>query len=414
LRPSHSQHDTIARTREVTVRAPLSYRDFRILWASTVLAGTGFRAQVVALGWLILESTDSAFMVGLGVGVSMAPNAVFGLLGGAVVDRFDRRWVLAIGGLAMGVNALALGFVALGDTDLLFLLLLTFAGGSLWSVQQIARQSYAFDIVGSGTAVRGLSLTNLAQRFGGIAGGLGAGLVLTRAGPGEAYFVTAVCFFAAGLLITLARSEGEDAPLHRTAVLANLREYTREIGRNRTLATLILLTAAVEVLGFSHLSALPILARDRLGGDGGTLGLLTAVSAGGGILGIVLFSFVGDRLPRGLAFLAVLCCFGVSIILLGASNSVAFAVAALIAVSGLAALSDVLSQSLVQLSVPNEMRGRAMGSWMLAIGMAPAGHLQMGALASGMGVTTALLVNGAGLLLLALFAGASVGRVRRL
>jgi hypothetical protein len=55
-----------------------------------------------------------------------------------------------------------------------------------------------------------------------------------------------------------------------------------------------------------------------------------------------------------------------------------------------------------------------MGSWMLAIGMAPAGHLQMGALASGMGVTTALLVNGAGLLLLALFAGASVGRVRRL
>jgi MFS family permease len=212
----------------------------------------------------------------------------------------------------------------------------------------------------------------------------------------------------------MARSAGDSAPVLRTAVLANLREYTLEIGRNRTLATLIVLTAAVEVLGFSHLSALPILARDELGGDGGTLGLLSAVSAAGGIVGIVLFSAVGDRLPRGPAFLGVLCLFGVSIMLLGASNTLVFAIAALIAVSALAALSDVLSQSLVQLSVPNEMRGRAVGSWMLAIGMAPGGHLQIGALASGLGVSAALFINGAGLLILALACGAGVGRVRRL
>jgi MFS family permease len=344
----------------------------------------------------------------------MAPNAVFGLLGGAVVDRYDRRRILRFGGLAMGLNAIALGLVALGSADLPLLLLLTFAGGSLWSVQQTARQSYAFDIVGSRTAVRGLSLTNLAQRFGGIAGGLGAGLVLSQAGAGETYFATAVCFIASGVVILFARSPGEEAPLQRTAVLANLREYTREIGRNRTLATLIVLTAAVEIFGFSHLSALPVLARDELGGDGGTLGLLSAVSAAGGIAGIVVFSFVGDRIPRGLAFLGVLCLFGVSIMLLGASNSVAFAIAALVLVSALAALSDVLSQSLVQLSVPNEMRGRAMGSWMLAIGMAPGGHLQIGALASGLGVSAALFLNGAGLLILALASAAGAGRVRRL
>jgi MFS family permease len=138
------------------------------------------------------------------------------------------------------------------------------------------------------------------------------------------------------------------------------------------------------------------------------------VSAAGGIAGIVVFSFVGDRIPRGLAFLGVLCLFGVSIMLLGASNSVAFAIAALVLVSALAALSDVLSQSLVQLSVPNEMRGRAMGSWMLAIGMAPGGHLQIGALASGLGVSAALFLNGAGLLILALASAAGAGRVRRL
>ena len=70
---------------------------------------------------------------------------------------------------------------------------------------------------------------------------------------------------------------------------------------------------------------------------------------------------------------------------------------ALAAVSGLAALSDVLSQGLVQLSVPNEMRGRAMGSWMLAIGTAPVGHLQMGALASGVGVSRSSTVRWIGI-----------------
>jgi MFS family permease len=392
----------------------MSYRDFRVLLAATVLASTGFRAQVVVLGWLLLERSDSAFIVGLGTAVLMSPNALFGLAGGAMVDHYDRLSVLKLGAVGIAINALLLAAVAFNGSNLVLILGLTFLGGTIWSLQQTARQSYALDIVGAASVIRGLSYTTLSQRVGGIVGGLGAGAVIDLWGPGEAYAITALFFLASAIAISLAKAEGDHSPRQRQAVLANLREYTRELGHNRSLATVILLTAGVEILGFSHQSALPILARDVLGGGGGTLGLLTAVSSLGGIAGVLLFSMSGDRLPKGLSFLAVLMVFGVAIVLLGASHTLAIAVLTLLIVSAMAALSDVLSQSLVQLSVPNEMRGRAVGSWMLAIGIGPLGHLQIGALVTVIGVSSALTVNGVGLLVLAVLATAGVERLRKL
>ena len=103
-----------------------------------------------------------------------------------------------------------------------------------------------------------------------------------------------------------------------------------------------------------------------------------------------------------------------ALIFLGISGNLQVAIVAVTIVSGLAALSDVLSQSLVQVAVPNEMRGRAMGSWALAIGVAPLGHLQIGALTTGVGVSSALVANGVGLVLLALGAALAVKRLRSL
>ena len=90
------------------------------------------------------------------------------------------------------------------------------------------------------------------------------------------------------------------------------------------------------------------------------------------------------------------------------------AILAITLVNGLAALSDILSQSLVQSVVPNEFRGRAMGSWTLAVGMGPLGHVQIGALAAAFGVTFALATHGVGLLILAAGSLALFPRLRRL
>ena len=90
------------------------------------------------------------------------------------------------------------------------------------------------------------------------------------------------------------------------------------------------------------------------------------------------------------------------------------ALAALIVVAGMATASDVLTQSMMQLSVPDHLRGRAMGFWVFAIGWAPVGHLQLGALSVIIGVDKALLINGVALILVGVIAAIAVPRLRKL
>lgn len=392
----------------------LKYADFRVLLASAVLGGIGFRGQLVAVGWILLEKSDSPLIVGLGIGAFLAPNTLLGILGGAVIDRLDRRLVLRLASLGVSLNTLILGLLTLHSVEVWQVILLTTTGGAIWSLIQTSQPSYTYDIVGAEDAARGLAIVSLAMRVGGVIGALATGAILSTWGPGEAYLALAAAHLLSSLTILLARSKGQAAPASTLPVWENVREYAGELKRNRTLAWLIVLTAAVEVFGFSHLSALPVLIRDELGGDGGDLGLVSSLSSVGGIIAILAFSARADAPRKGLAFLAVLAGFGLSIILLGTSTTVLYAIFAAALVSGFAALSDVLSQVLVQLAVPNEMRGRAMGTWALAIGVAPLGHLQMGALIDAFGAPTALAFNGLGLIIVALAASLLVGRIRRL
>jgi hypothetical protein len=238
--------------------------------------------------------------------------------------------------------------------------------------------------------------------------------MLSESGATTAYVTLAVTQLLTAFVLRWARAAGQAAPVARPPVGDGMREFLVELGRNRTLALLVALTAAVEVFGFSFLSVMPSLARDKLDTGPGGLGLLNAFGAVGGLVAILLITVHGEVAQKGRAFLLVLLLFGASIVLLGVSSSFALALAGIAAVNALAALSDLLSQSLIQSAVHNDLRGRAMGSWLLAIGLGPAGHLQMGALAAFAGVTAALVLNGLGLVFVAALTIVGAKSIRRL
>ena len=139
----------------------------------------------------------------------------------------------------------------------------------------------------------------------------------------------------------------------------------------------------------------------------------SAGAVGGIAASLVLAGMTGST-RRGLVFLAAIYGLGTSLILLSAAGLFALALLALLLVAVLATVSDVLTQSMMQLSVPNRLRGRAMGSWVLAVGASPLGHLQMGVLAVTFGVGGALLINGGVLIAVAILATVAAPRLRRL
>ena len=382
---------------------------------STIFSAFGMMGETVALGWIALELTDSSFMVGLVMGARMIPQFLLGIPAGAVVDMADRRLFIPLINIASAVPSSILGLVLMFELEQFWhVVALAIVAGSLAPFQQTARQSYAYDIVGPAMAVQGLATMMLASRLGGLIGAVVAGSVIARMGSGMAFFLIAGSQIMAGLIVTLVRSSGQAAPSVRESVLANLKGYMREIRRNYTLQQLMFFTGAVEMLGFSHQTLLPSLARDvmRVGAEG--LGFMSGVQSVGGIIGVAVLAALGGIRRKGMAFLIVIHVFGGALVLLAYAPSLTVVILVLAVISASAALSDVLSQSLMQLNVPNELRGRAMGSWVLAIGTAPVGHMQIGGLATLVGVASALIFNGVGLVVLAATTTLFSARLRRL
>ncbi len=389
--------------------------DFRRLSCGVAFNSAGMSGEHVVLGILVVQLTQSTAWVGVTLALYYFPMLIFGLLSGAVADWLDRRTLLR--GLEAGIAATQTLFavsIALGIGDLWLILAFTATVGSLRAINQPVRVSYAYDIVGGDHIVAGLGALNLATRFGQLSGALVAGAVMQNIGAPAAILLLVASHVGAYAMFTRLRSVGRAAPLERAPILQNLREYRDEMRANRILLVLLVITSAVEIFGFSFSTAMPELATARFAVGAEGLGYMHAARAIGGILAGLVLAGMGGLRRRGAVFLVVIYAFGASLLLLAVADRFVLALAALVVVAVLATASDVLTQSMMQLSVPNALRGRAMGSWVFAIGSAPLGHLMMGGLAVTFGVGIALGINGALLIGVGLLATIAVPKLRRL
>jgi MFS transporter len=371
--------------------------------------------EIVVLGWLTLELTNSPFIVGAAMGTRMLPLFFVGVPAGALADRFSRRRLLALTGVGQALTAGTLGAFALsGQVTLAHVLVLTLTAGVLRAVEHAARQGYTHDIVGPGALVHGLAVLGVAMRGGWLLGSLGVGAVIARFGSGAAYVAVALGFLGGAVAVSLAATTAPGRPATAASVWRTALEFLVALRRDRMLLVLMMLTAGAEVLGFAHQALLPSLARDVLHTGPEGLGALSAARSVGGMLGLVA-AFRG--VASGARFLGVLLTFGLSLIVLAVAPSVVGFVGVLLVltlVNAAGALADLLAQSLLQLGVPPALRGRAGGAWVAAIGLAPIGQLQIGAVASLFGVGVALGTSGLALALLAVVTVLVFPRVKRI
>ena len=412
----------LSRRRRRRLRSPLvrmaialRYPDFRVLWLSTVSNQLGWGMQQVLLGWLVFEMTDSAGMVGAIFAARSAPNLVVGLVAGSITDRFDRRLIMRLSCTAMLALCLLVSWLLFaGYLTIWMLLAATFFLGAAQAFYMTSRQVYVYDIVGGHRAINGIALVSLAQWIGGIIGSLATGGLIAWQGPAAAFLVMGLTYAVGIIIMRRLMHAGASAPLVREPIVENLFNYFRALKNNRVMLSLIISTAGAEVLGFSHQVMLPILAREVLGVGALGLGLLTAFRFLGSALGVFTVATMERVRRKGVVLLCVIGTFGVGEILLGQAPFFWLAVICVMFINLLASATDILHHTLLQLSVSNEQRGRAMGSWIFGIGMAPVGQLEVGFLAGETNSRTALLVNGAALIVLASVMGVLMPRLRRL
>ena len=395
--------------------ASLRIRDFRLLWGATLLYSLGTGMEQVSVGWLIFELTGSELMVGVGAAARMLPFFLLGMLSGAIADRWERRSLLRIGTVGASAAALLMALLLLGGaSNVWVVILLVFALGSTLAFVLTVRQTYTYDIVGPEHALNGLALGAMAMQGGGIAGSLASGALIEVAGTGWQFVAAAVCYLCSAAATLAIGNPGSSLRPAGASVLRNLTGYVRLLRNYRLLLVLMLLTAATEVLGFTHITLLPVFAKEVLFVGPTGLGVMTAVRQIGGLLGLWLLAGLGTSRKKGLMMFGAAVGFGGGLMAFSLSGNIYSFLGVLLFVNACAMAVDTLYKTLMQENVSDEERGRAMGSWVLSIGCAPVGHVGIGALAGAVGAPRALLINGAVLAAISVAAAVGLPRIRRL
>ena len=374
--------------------------------------------EQVSLGWMVLEITGSPLMVGVASAARIAPFFFLGILSGVIADRVYRRIALRVITLGTAVVAGLMAVLLLtndiGDVQVWYVIGLATVMGGVWAFSQTVRQAYTYDIVGPNLALNGLSLAGLGQKFGHVGGAILAGALIAWLGVGTQYLVVGASYLAAFAVLFAIRQVGQSPLTLRESVVRQIFGYFQLLRENRTLLILMCLTATVEVFGFTHQSLLPVFARDNLGVGPIGLGIMTAVVQGGGVIGLILLATLGEFRRKGLLMFAAATAFGLGQMAFSLAGGIVLFLIVLALVNASATTVDTLHKTLMQSNVPDSQRGRAMGSWVLSIGVAPIGHLGVGAMAGALGAPAALLINGSILTFVGISAAIGLPRIRRL
>ena len=393
----------------------LRIRDFRLLWASTLLYSLATGMEQVSVGWLIFELTGSELMVGVGAAARMLPFFLLGILSGAIADRWERRSLLRAGTLGASAVALVMALLLLGGlANVWVVIALVAALGCTFAFTITVRQTFSYDIVGSENALNGLALGAMAMQGGGIAGSLVSGAVIEVAGPGWQFAAAAVCYLCSAAATLAISNPGRSIRPAAGSVLRNLTGYVRLLRNHRLLLILMFLTASTEILGFTHMTLLPVFAKEVIHVGPAGLGVMTAMRQTGGLLGLWLLAGLPTSKRKGLMMFVTAAGFGGGLMAFSLSGNLYSFLGVLLFVNACAMAVDTLYKTLMQENVSDEERGRAMGSWVLSIGFAPVGHVGVGALAGVVGAPRALLINGAALAAISVIAALGLPRIRRL
>ncbi|HEV2131454.1 MAG TPA: MFS transporter [Longimicrobiaceae bacterium] len=394
--------------------AALGHRNFRLFWLGQLLSLTGNWMQSTAQGWLVLDLTNSEFLLGVVTAAGSLPVLLFTLYAGVVADRRDkRRIILTAQGCAL-LLALALailthtGLINLGWIVILVLLL-----GVAHAFEVPTRQSFFVDLVGKQDLTNAIALNSAAFNLTRIIGPAVAGLLIGSVGIAAVFYLNAFSYAGVIIGLLLIRLPRFQPPPRTASTWANLREGFAWIRGNRLPRALVWLIAAASIFAFPYAMLLPVFARDVLGVGAQGLGWLLSATGAGALAGGIALAAIGSRVRRGPLLLVSSIAFTVLLGSFALSRSFVLSLCLLAAAGFMMILNNATTNALLQSLVPDALRGRVMGVYVfMFLGMTPIGSLQAGTLARWLGAPIALAMGATVLLGIILLVWSRVPELR--
>ena len=372
-------------------------RNYRLFYIGQLISVSGTWIQRIALAWLVLELTDSSFLLGAVTALQFTPIMLLSLFGGVIADRMPKRPVIIAMQALMAVQAASLGLLVLTDlVEVWHVFVLSAVHGIAVAIENPTRQAFVAEMVGRSQIANAValnsSLFNSARMFGPALGGA----LIAAFGLAIPFLVNAVSF--ATVIVALGMIRSSELHLVEREPKGNIYQQFRD-GIHFSLTTppvliIIIVMGFVGLFGYNFSLILPLIARYVLGTEALGFGGLTSAMAVGSVAAALFVAYLSR--PTEKMFMTGAISFSILLAAVGISTVLPLTVVLLVGLGAASIVFTATANSRLQLLAPPEMRGRVMGVYIFLFqGTAPLGNLFIGSLAEYWSVAGTIVLSAA-------------------
>jgi MFS family permease len=370
------------------------YRDFRLFWLGLIISNIGTWMQITAISWLLYELTNSPLQLGLNGVFRAIPTICFGLFGGTIADRYDRKRLLLFTQVTLMLLAFILGLLdQMGRIQVWHIYALTLISSVVGSLDGPARQALFPSLVPRSVLPNAIALNSLLWKGTVLLGPALAGITISTVGTDGAFYANAASFLAVVLALYL-MSASSSGGARAGRFLKDLKEGVSFVIAEKTILGVLVMEATSSIFGLDQ-AMLTIFARDILSVGASGLGFLQSARGLGALIGSGLLISIGQTRSQGRILLisAVLC--GASFAFFGLSRSFPLSLLMLLIVGATDTIWGATRNTIIHFQTPEVIRGRVMGVLNLSNrGLHPLGQAETGLVVPLVGAREATFLGG--------------------
>ena len=353
------------------------------MWAAGGLDNTGRWMDVVVMGLLVLEMTDSAFQVALLFVFRWLPMLAFALISGMIADRANRWAIMMVSRMvAVATTGAILALVLTGAVEPWHVFIASFFLGWLFVLEFPSRRSLIYDFVGSDRIVSAMSLETINMTLGRFMGPFLAGLLIELTDFSGTYIVLMLVYIVAFVLILVMKGRGPVRAPSPYAFWSTVSRGFKYSVNNSVIRSVLVITLIMNSMAFSVESLFPVVAKNHLGVGAGLTGILISAQAIGSLAAASVIASLAVVRYHGRIFALGLVLQLISLLFFALSPwyPVSFL---MLMLAGLGAAGySTMQSTIILISSEPEMRGTALGMLGQCIGVAAVGGLAVGIVAN--------------------------------
>jgi MFS family permease len=393
----------------------LRHRNYRLYWFGQLSSVLAQNMEGVAQGWLVLELTDSPLMLGLTGLAFAAPTIALTLLGGVIADRADRRRIMILSqSMSMLTFFLIATLVVLDLIALWHVMVLAVLSGCVRAFDRPSRMALLPQMVPKEDIANAVAVGGTIWQLNRLVGPALAGMMIYLIGIGPTYyFCFGASLFAVFLWLGIRLAAPPTVP-SAGGVMQHMVEGLNFIRHNEIYFIFISIIFFNSAFGMSYLILMPVFARNVLDVGSQGFGFLQSVGGAGALTGVLAVAWFSHSRGKAMQSLFGAIAFGILLISFAASKSYPLSLTLAFALGVASQFYMTTISTLLQVNLPNELRGRVMGIYGLAWELMPVGGMIAGAIAEFAGAPIAVGFGGFMVTAMALLVTIFYPSIRRL